>query len=496
VLDNQVYVVVNSLLDTRYQRKTGIPRVEYEVAKYLVARGAQAVAWQGRRFISIDFDAFIDLGDKSQALDLDAICDEPTVPTTMPRLGFALARLLEPVARRAPRWMRLSSALDRLLAGDWPKLSADERREFSQTLGFSRNFERLAHFLDALVARRGGGPRPVSLNNKAEFRRDAVMVMLGIWWSDRPFRAVEELKTSHGLRFVSMIYDLLPIRRPEFFGSPPFSATFRKHIDHVIRLSDAVCAISKSTAGDVTAYAAETGVTIRPVKPIPLCSDMKQSTTPVHSKRLRETGLQPNGFVLFVSTVNPRKNHWFAYQLWRRAVETMGDQVPTLVFAGQSDGGRGFRLISQDTMMWQRKLLFIEGPMDGEVAWLYENCAFTLFPSWSEGWGLPITESLAYGKYCLAGDNSSQPEAGQGLAFHADVFDGAAWLAELRRLITEPGYREAANARVREGFVARSWNDVSADVHDAVKAVVASPTIETARKSAGSADIRPSIAPA
>lgn len=495
MIDNQMYVVVNSLLDTRYQRKTGIPRVEYEVAKYLVARGAQAVAWQRRQFISIDFDAFIDRADKSQALDLDAICDEPTEPTSMPRFGFALARLLEPVARRTPRWMRLSSVVHRLLAGDWPKLTADERRQFSRTLGFSRNFDRLAHFLDALVARRGGGPRAVSLNTKAEFRKDAVMVMLGIWWSNRPFRAVEELKTSHGLRFVSMIYDLLPIRRPEFFDSPTFCATFRKHIDHVIRLSDAICAISQSTARDVTAYAAEARVSIRPVKPIPLCSEMKQSTTPVHSKRLRETGLQPNGFVLFVASVNPRKNHWFAYQLWRRAVETMGDQVPTLVFAGQLDGGEGLRLISQDTMMWQRKLLFIEGPMDGEVAWLYANCAFTLFPSWSEGWGLPITESLAYGKYCLAGDNSSQPEAGQGLAFHADVFDGAAWLAELRRLITEPGYLEAANARVRDGFVGRSWNDVSADVYGVVETVVASPTIETTRKSAGSAGILPSMAP-
>ncbi len=491
-----MYVVVNSLLDTRYQRKTGIPRVEYEVAKYLVARGAKAVAWKGRQFISIDFEAFIDRADKSQALDLDAICDEPTVATSMPRLGFALARLLEPVARRTPRWMRLSSAVHRLLARDWPKLSADERREFSQTLGFSRNYERLARFLDALVARRGGGSRDISLNTKAEFRDDAVMIMLGIWWSNRPFRAVEELKTSHGLRFVSMVYDLLPIRRPEFFGSPSFSATFKKHVDHVIRLSDAICAISQSTARDVTAYAAEAGVAIHPVKPIPLCSEMKQSTPPVHSKRLRETGLRPNGFALFVSTVNPRKNHWFAYQLWRRAVETMGDQVPTLVFAGQLDGGSGLGLIAQDAMMWQRKLLFIEGPMDGEVAWLYANCAFTLFPSWSEGWGLPITESLLYGKYCLAGDNSSQPEAGQGLAFHADVLDGAAWLAELRRLITEPGYLETANARVRDGFVARTWNDVSADVYDAIKTVVASPPIETARKSPGGAEIRPSIASA
>jgi glycosyltransferase involved in cell wall biosynthesis len=160
----------------------------------------------------------------------------------------------------------------------------------------------------------------------------------------------------------------------------------------------------------------------------------------------------------------------------------MGDRMPALVFAGQGGGDtETVRIMSEDGLMWNRKLFLVESPTDGEVAWLYENCAFTIFPSLSEGWGLPITESLSYGKYCLAADNSSQPEAGQGLAFHAENMDGAAWLAEIRRLVTEPGYREAMNTRVAANYRSRSWDDVSTAILGRIDYVCASPAIETAR---------------
>ena len=48
------------------------------------------------------------------------------------------------------------------------------------------------------------------------------------------------------------------------------------------------------------------------------------------------------------------------------------------------------------------KLIVVEDPTDAELAALYQGCQFTVFPSLYEGWGLPVTESLAFGKPCLA----------------------------------------------------------------------------------------------
>ena len=38
---------------------------------------------------------------------------------------------------------------------------------------------------------------------------------------------------------------------------------------------------------------------------------------------------------------------------------------------------------------------------DVELDLLYRNCMLTMFPSFAEGWGLPVGESLAHGKICL-----------------------------------------------------------------------------------------------
>ena len=57
---------------------------------------------------------------------------------------------------------------------------------------------------------------------------------------------------------------------------------------------------------------------------------------------------------------------------------------------------------------------------DADLKVLYEGCLFTLFPSFYEGWGLPVTESLAFGKPCIASNRSSIPEAGGKLARYID----------------------------------------------------------------------------
>jgi len=466
-----IYVCVTNLLESRHQKKTGIPRVEHEVAKYLAARGATVVAWNKRRgrFDAIDFDAFIESIMRAQSLDLDVICAEPRRSHAFAALERLLASISAMVARRLslsrePGRTVVRAAFRRIAAA-WPYLSPEQRRAMASRLRLDENADRRGHFIDTLVESREGA-RTHRAPRDLDIAPDATMILLGIWWNTRPMEAVARLKRERRLRFVGLIYDLIPIRRPEFFTDETGRGRFMRFIDGLLASGDRLCAISSHVARDVEAYAGERQVAIRPVTSVPLSADLKRDSPPSATAALARHQLEPGRFVVYVSTINPRKNHLFAYRLWRRLVEELGEAVPTLVFAGQ----RGWRTeelfatMTADTVMWNRKLRFVEGPTDEEVAWLYANCAFSIFPSLYEGWGLPILESLSFGKYCLAADNTSLPEAGQGLAFHADAEDEATWLAELRRVITEPGYLEAANARIRERFTPRGWDDVGAEL--------------------------------
>jgi glycosyltransferase involved in cell wall biosynthesis len=170
------------------------------------------------------------------------------------------------------------------------------------------------------------------------------------------------------------------------------------------------------------------------------------------------TGLAPGGFVISVSTIQSRKNFDLLYHLWRRLSAEGTKNLPKLVIVGR----RGF---GSSDLLWQIQhdpvvrdsVAVVHDASDAELAWLYRNCLFTLYPSFYEGWGLPVSESLAYGKHCLASNTSSLPEAGQGLAQHLDPLDLPAWRAAVLELIHTPGLLAQREADIAARFRAVSW---------------------------------------
>jgi glycosyltransferase involved in cell wall biosynthesis len=99
------------------------------------------------------------------------------------------------------------------------------------------------------------------------------------------------------------------------------------------------------------------------------------------------------------------------------------------------------------------------GLSDEELAEAYRGCLFTIFPSLCEGWGLPIAESLAHGKFCVASIRTSIPEVGGDLIDYFDPSDDDDAPAKIERLLFEPGYLAAREARLRAKYRPRTWAD-------------------------------------
>jgi glycosyltransferase involved in cell wall biosynthesis len=303
-----------------------------------------------------------------------------------------------------------------------------------------------------------------------------VLLLFGAYWGRAELAALRALAQPHGVRLVSLVYDLIPIRRPELCGNTQqYLSLFREYLRTITTVSDRILACSASTREDLLRFCQEDGRAAPATVAVPLASNFDQYAVPRLTPRLAAENLSPRSFALMVSNFEPRKNHDFAYHLWRRMVERLGSRAIPLVFAGQ----RGwltddlFALLKNDRQMWQRHIRFIEGPSDEELAWLYSHAGFTLFPSQFEGWGLPITESLSFGTYCLAADNTSLREASQDLAWHGDTLDGVAWLEEVERCILDPAHMDRKRAQIAARFVKRRWTDFLADVLREVEATTA-----------------------
>jgi glycosyltransferase involved in cell wall biosynthesis len=95
---------------------------------------------------------------------------------------------------------------------------------------------------------------------------------------------------------------------------------------------------------------------------------------------------------------------------------------------------------------------------------LYKECTFTVFPSLDEGFGLPITESLWFGKPCIcAGFGSMGEIANGGGCLTVDPRSTEQLSDAITRLITEPQLRQKL-AREACARSLQTWSDYAGSV--------------------------------
>jgi len=99
---------------------------------------------------------------------------------------------------------------------------------------------------------------------------------------------------------------------------------------------------------------------------------------------------------------------------------------------------------------------------DHDVAYLMDRALCLLFPSWTEGFGLPIAEAMARGCPVISSDRASMPEVCGDAALMAPPDDPAAWVRHVRALVRSQELRQDLIGRGRERVRRFSWKDTAA----------------------------------
>jgi len=170
---------------------------------------------------------------------------------------------------------------------------------------------------------------------------------------------------------------------------------------------------------------------------------------------------EPEGYVLYVSTIEARKNHALLLRVWRRLIERHGAAaVPPLLFVGRA-GWHIEELLDglKASGNLGGKVTIASDWSDAEVKEAYRRCRFTVFPSLTEGWGSPVGESLLYGKFCVASNRASLPEVGGDLLDYFDPADDDDAFEKIERVIFRKGYLETREARIRDEYRSPTWAD-------------------------------------
>ena len=297
--------------------------------------------------------------------------------------------------------------------------------------------------------------------------RGDLFVSLGAPWSVRGGAGLLEALRSRGVRTALLLHDLIPVRRPEWFP-PARVARFRTWLEGSLPHTDHLLSISHFTAADVADYAARRRLTL-PVQHV-----LPPGASTLAPGPERPPGLPVSGsYVLFVSTLEARKNHALVVKVWHRLVAEVragsrpAASVPQLVFAGRIGIGVADLLQQLDNSRWLNgRIRLIREPGDAEIHALYQGCLFTILPSLFEGYGLPLGESLALGKPCLAATGTALPEAGGDLCRYFDPEDVGDTHRKIATLLDTPGAIGAWQAEIRARYAPSDWSGAAAAILD------------------------------
>jgi glycosyltransferase involved in cell wall biosynthesis len=326
------------------------------------------------------------------------------------------------------------------------------------------------------------------------FPDGAVLLNLGSsWWLQNYFLGVRYAKSRYNVRYVPFIHDFIPMVMPELC-TDDLRTSFIEWIDSVFDHADHFLVNSQSTLKDLNT-ASKLAAVERDAAVITLDADFRNAPTrpaerlaPAEAEAgLVGYGLKSGGYVLFVSTIEPRKNHAMVFSTWLRLIEKYGpEKCPKLVCVGQ----RGWlndeayaKLAASPALM--RQVSILSGVTDAMLGALYENCICTLYPSLYEGWGLPVTESLCFGKVPVISKAASMPEAGGPFAEYFDLRSDRDFQEAVERLVFDDTYRKSRERKIAAEFHPRSWPSIGGQIIGQLQDWVAKPAPPRARRHMG-----------
>ncbi len=288
--------------------------------------------------------------------------------------------------------------------------------------------------------------------------KTSILLMLGAAWVyPSYFHAVRKLKRQ-GTRFVVLIHDLIPVIMPTMCDKGT-AEVFKIFLQRTIRNADHILTVSEHTKKDLIEYCYKEGLSC------PSASVAKNGQSLGEEEDIVSPPPIDGKYVLFVSTIEGRKNHILALKVWQRLVSELGANAPILVLVGRL-GWRveGFVEELYQSNLLNDKIVMLSDVPDSSLKSLYENCLFTFYPSLYEGWGLPVGESLAFGKVCLSSNASSIPEVGGDLAVYFDPTDLPAAFELAKKLVVDEDWRNLLEQNIKDSFRPITWLDTATQV--------------------------------
>jgi len=241
-----------------------------------------------------------------------------------------------------------------------------------------------------------------SIRLENELNSEDVLLLPDIFRDGR-LKRLTPLISKPGARSVAIFHDAAALRLPSLY--PKARARFNSYIVSLGNFDFVIC-VSEASRSDLLQLWSELSTpptqTVVEAWPVELVK-----TEHIQPKSARAS-------VLCVGSFEARKNHLALLRavnaLWEAGLKF------DLELIGRSTGAFGGRVTAELRRLRRsaRPIRWLKQVNDDVLRRAYQMCRFTVYPSLMEGFGLPIAESLVYGKPCVCGGNGALGEIARG----------------------------------------------------------------------------------
>lgn len=272
---------------------------------------------------------------------------------------------------------------------------------------------------------------------------------------------------AEGAKLVTLVHDVIPLSHPEF-ARPQGADEHLKRVRTIDRYASGIIGNSQATI-DALAPHMRRGLDGRAIRVAHFGADPAD----IFSNRHDDVPDRP--YFIYISTIEPRKNHLLLLNIWRRLVDRLGDAAPVLVLVGR----RGWENENVIDMLERGEALrghVIEAGevSDNRMQALVAQARAMLMPSFIEGFGMPVVEALTAGVPVICSDIIAHREVGGDAPDYLDPLDGLGWMRAIEAYSCADSPERAAQQDRIAVWRAPTWRDYFDIITDLIEEVTVS----------------------
>lgn len=256
------------------------------------------------------------------------------------------------------------------------------------------------------------------------------------------------------------LHDIIPMEYPEYCKEGE-QFKHQQRVKTILQSGDLIIANSQDTLDKLNLHTQNLQgfdhiATIVAMLGMPSKTQFEANHAKLASKPVPNSGSVP--YFVILGTIEPRKNHLLLLQVWRRLAETLQEKCPKLYIIGK----RGWDIeqvidILERAPFAKQTIVELSDACDQQVADLLKHASALLFPSFVEGFGLPLVQALQLSTPVIASDLAVFKEIADHIPDYVDPVDVMTWIDIITNYTLRPNELRVAQLSRLAEFQPFSW---------------------------------------